>query len=136
MCIVPGGLTPYLQAGDIAIYRAFKDILCGEINAGKESDQVSYTKFGNPRPPSVETVCEWVRNAWRETSQDAVAHSIAAAGFSDNVYDWHIARHDVYGQKFLDAWEGAEENKSNEDGDEFNMDEMYDCLDEISLLHK
>ena len=32
MCVVPGGLTPYLQAGDIAIYRAFKDILCSEIN--------------------------------------------------------------------------------------------------------
>ncbi|POM58542.1 Hypothetical protein PHPALM_36794 [Phytophthora palmivora] len=40
MCVIPGGLTPYLQAGDIAIYRSFKDILFAEINAWKESGDV------------------------------------------------------------------------------------------------
>jgi valyl-tRNA synthetase len=63
-----------------------------------------------------------------------VVNSISAAGFSDNVHDWHIARHDVYGHKFMDAWDSAEENQVNADDDEFNMDELHDCLDEISLL--
>ncbi|DBA00287.1 TPA: hypothetical protein N0F65_001482 [Lagenidium giganteum] len=27
MCVVPGGLTPYVQAGDLAIYKVFKDHL-------------------------------------------------------------------------------------------------------------
>ncbi|POM76545.1 Pogo transposable element with KRAB, partial [Phytophthora palmivora] len=35
--VIPGGLTPYLQAGDIAIYRSFKGILRTEINAWEES---------------------------------------------------------------------------------------------------
>ncbi|KAG6948835.1 hypothetical protein JG687_00015238 [Phytophthora cactorum] len=26
MCVVPGGLTSYLQAGDIGIYKSFKDL--------------------------------------------------------------------------------------------------------------
>ncbi|KAG2790400.1 hypothetical protein PC129_g6870 [Phytophthora cactorum] len=56
MCVAPGGLTPYLQAGDIGIYKSFKDLLYMEINTWKESDQVEYTRFGNPRMPSVDTV--------------------------------------------------------------------------------
>ncbi|GMF64688.1 unnamed protein product [Phytophthora lilii] len=137
MCVVPGGLTPYLQAGDIAIYRSFKDILCAEINIWKESDQVSYTKFGNPRPPAVDVVCGWVRRAWRETDTNAVLNSIAAAGFSDNVYDWHIARHDVYGEKFTTAWYANNvEDESKDEDDAFNVQELYDCLDDISILHE
>ncbi|POM76780.1 Hypothetical protein PHPALM_5948 [Phytophthora palmivora] len=26
MCVIPAGLTPYLQAGDIRIYTSFKDL--------------------------------------------------------------------------------------------------------------
>ncbi|KAG2951887.1 hypothetical protein PC119_g28179 [Phytophthora cactorum] len=54
MCVIPGGLTPYLQAGDIGIYKTFKDLLYMEINAWKESDKVEYTRFSNPRMPSVD----------------------------------------------------------------------------------
>ncbi|POM74695.1 Hypothetical protein PHPALM_8308 [Phytophthora palmivora] len=61
MCVIPGGLAPYLQAGDIAIYMTFKDLLYIEMHAWKESDKVGYTRFGNPRMPSVAVVCEWVR---------------------------------------------------------------------------
>eukprot|EP00644_Phytophthora_capsici_P018801 jgi/Phyca11/132229/e_gw1.143.16.1 len=32
MCVIPGGLTAYLQAGDIGIYKQFKDILCALID--------------------------------------------------------------------------------------------------------
>lgn len=49
MGVVPGGLTRYLQAGNIAICWSFMGILCAEINGWKESNQVSYTKFGNQR---------------------------------------------------------------------------------------
>lgn len=53
MCVIPGELTPYLQAGDIGIYKTLKDLLYMKINAWKESDKVEYTRFGNPRMPSV-----------------------------------------------------------------------------------
>ncbi|GMF42610.1 unnamed protein product [Phytophthora lilii] len=131
MCVIPGGLTPYLQAGDIGIYKSFKDLLYMEINAWKESDKVEYTRFGNPRMPSVGTVCQWIRSAWRDTDSSTVKNSVAAAGFAENWMDWHIARHDVYGAQFREQWEARDENQE-EDG--FNLDELHDALDDIALI--
>ncbi|GMF31973.1 unnamed protein product [Phytophthora fragariaefolia] len=100
MCVIPRGLTPYLQADDIGIYKTFKDLLYMEINAWKESDKVEYTRFGNPRMPAVAVVCEWVRKACRDTDSNTVINLISAAGFADSYLDWHVAKHDVYGVKF------------------------------------
>jgi hypothetical protein len=102
--------------------------LSAKINVWKESD-----KFGNPRPPDVKVVCEWVRRAWREIDPAAVTNSISAVGFSDNVYDWHIARHDVYGEKFMAARDT--ESGETEEEDAFNLHELDNCLDEITILH-
>lgn len=63
MCVVLGGLTPYLQARDIGIYKSFKDLLYAEFYAWEESDQVEYTRLGNPRMSSVDTMCEWALRA-------------------------------------------------------------------------
>ncbi|GMF37329.1 unnamed protein product [Phytophthora lilii] len=63
MCVIPGGLTAYLQAGDIGIYKVFKNQLSDLIDTWKRSDQVTFTRGGNPRP------CDWVRRAWRDTPQ-------------------------------------------------------------------
>ena len=133
MCVVPGGLTPYLQAGDIGIYKSFKDLLYVEINAWKESDQVDYTRFDNPRMPSVDTVCEWVRRAWRDTEESTVMHSIEAAGFARDPSDWFIAKHDVYGARFREKW--AEESKDDENADLLNLSALYDALDDINLVN-
>ncbi len=43
MIVIPGGLTPYLQAGDIGIYREFKDKLSDLIDRWKNSYGVQYT---------------------------------------------------------------------------------------------
>jgi hypothetical protein len=104
MCVIPGGLTPHLQAGDIGIYKTFKDLLYLEINVWKESDKVEYTRFGNPRMPSVGVVCGRVRKAWRDTDSRTVANSVTAAGFADHYMDWHVARHDIYGERFCKKW--------------------------------
>ncbi|KAG2870900.1 hypothetical protein PC115_g20616 [Phytophthora cactorum] len=132
MCVIPGGLTPYLQAGDIGIYKTFKDLLYMEINAWKESDKVEYTRFSNPRMPSVGVVCGWVKKAWRDTDCETVANSVAAAGFADHCMDWHVARHDVYGDRFREKWEASGEAEQDE-GD-FNLDELHDALDDIALI--
>ncbi|KAG2775854.1 hypothetical protein PC129_g20437 [Phytophthora cactorum] len=50
MYVVPGGLTSYLQADDVGIYKSFKDRMSGLITAGKESDAVTYMRGGNPDP--------------------------------------------------------------------------------------
>ncbi|KAE9309349.1 hypothetical protein PF008_g20726 [Phytophthora fragariae] len=113
MCAVPGGLTPYLLVGDIGIYKSFKDLLYAEINDWKESDQMEYTRFDDPRMPRVDTVFE-------------------AAGFARDPSDWFISKHDVYGARFRDKW--AEESKDDENADLLNLSALDDALGDINLV--
>ncbi|KAJ8523271.1 hypothetical protein ON010_g17592 [Phytophthora cinnamomi] len=98
----------------------------------EESDKVEYTRFGNPRMPAVAVVCEWVRKAWRDTDSNTVINSVSAAGFADSYLDWHVAKHDVYGEQFCTSWEAADED--HEDMDDFNLDELHDALDDAALI--
>ena len=56
LIVIPGGKTPYLQAGDIGIYRELKDNMFKLIDAWKKSDDVEYTARFNPNPPRDEIV--------------------------------------------------------------------------------
>jgi hypothetical protein len=101
MIVIPGGLTPYLQAGDIGIYREFKDWLLDLINQWKNSDGVEYTRGGNPKPPADHIVQTWVRDAWNGISIENIRKSVLSAGFNNDQLLWHILKHDVYGTRFL-----------------------------------
>lgn len=129
---MPGGLTPSLQAGNIDIYKSFKDLLFAEINAWKESDQVEYTRFGNLRMSSVDTVCEWVLRAWRDTEESIVMHIIKAAGFARDPSYWLIFKHGVYVARFRGKW--ADESKDDENADLMNLSALDDALDDINLV--
>ncbi|KAI9895150.1 hypothetical protein PsorP6_018973 [Peronosclerospora sorghi] len=62
---IPGGLTPYVQDGDLGIYNSFKD----KINAEER------TESGNPKPRNQEAVCKWVKQVWSiEHNQDLLLH--------------------------------------------------------------
>lgn len=133
MIVIPGGLTPYLQAGDIGIFRSLKDLIYFRINEWKNSDSVVYTKNGNPKPPSKELVNSWVGESLNELKTETIQNSIISSGFSSNPDDWHIAKHDVYGRKFCEAWAVSNqieqfpyESISGEDVD----DQDVDCLDD------
>ena len=104
LIVIPGGLTPYLQAGDIGIYKEFKEKLGNIINEWKNSDMVEYTRGGNPRPPATETVNRWVCDAWMALNATNIKNSIGSAGFHEDYNSWHIAKHDVYGQQFKQRW--------------------------------
>ena len=56
MKIVLGALTAYVQAGDIGIYKSFKDKISPLISGWKTSGTVELTRGGNPKPPSDEVV--------------------------------------------------------------------------------
>lgn len=131
MFVIPGGLTPYLQAGDIGIYKSFKDQLSGIIDEWKGSDSVQYTRGGNPRPPSVDTVAEWVNIAWREVPDDVVQRSVEAAGFSESFREWHIAKHDVYGDLFCNKW--LTRGGSGDASDADSVAEVNDDFDEFTI---
>ncbi|KAE9018803.1 hypothetical protein PR002_g12994 [Phytophthora rubi] len=108
------------------------DLLYLEINAWEESDKVEYTRFGNPRMPSVDTVCEWVLRAWRDTDETTITRCIEAAGFANTPSEWFIAKHDVYGAMFQKK--RSEESKENEDEDLINLSALDDALDDVNLL--
>ena len=107
--VIPGGLTPYLQAGDIGIFRELKDKISSIIDEWKRSDHVQYTKGGNPKPPADDVVRSWVLDSWRSVSVSNIKNSITSAGFSTDFKQWHIAKHDVYGNDFIQAWENSGE---------------------------
>jgi hypothetical protein len=107
LIVIPGVTTPYLQAGDIGIYREFKDHLLQIINARKSSTFVEYTSDNNPKPPGDEVLRSWLLDAWRQAKLDCIHNSIKSAGFADSYQDWHISRHDVYGDQFRTAWENS-----------------------------
>ena len=54
--VFPGGLTPYVQAGDLGIFKSFKDKISPIIAAWKNSDQVKKTASENTKPPEKEVV--------------------------------------------------------------------------------
>jgi hypothetical protein len=132
MAVIAGGLTPYLQAGDVGIYKSFKNTLSNFINAWKLSDKVSYTKGGNPRPPSVETVAWWVQTAWKQVPDSVVMKSILKCGFSEDSDEWFISQHDVYDTKFKASWTlSGLDDSSDPNGDE--NDALNDAFDEIFI---
>jgi hypothetical protein len=99
--VILGGLTPYVQAGDLGIYKSFKDKFSPIIASWKISDKVELTRGGNPKPPKVNTIIKWVAAAWNQVN--VILNSIKAAGFGDE-NEWHIYKHDVYGATFRNAW--------------------------------
>ena len=111
MIVIPGGCTPYLQAGDIGIFRELKDNLSEIIEAWKNSDNVIYTRGGNPKPPPYSVVESWLRDSWKAVSVSNIQNSIKSAGFAGDAKEWHIAKHDVYGAKFLKAWMNCQDNE-------------------------
>ena len=103
-CMIPGGLTAYVQAGDIGIYKSFKDSLSDLIKKWKESDEVQYTRSGNPKKPSDDVVCQWVESAWYGIPNQVITRSISSAGFDSDSTQWHISRHDQFGPPFRQWW--------------------------------
>jgi hypothetical protein len=134
MCVVPGGRTPYLQAGDIGIYKSFKDNMGPLIDAWKRSDEVEYTRGGNPKPPSVAVVTEWIRRAWRAVPDTVVATSIKRAGFSADYDEWHISRHDVYGDNFCNAWLSVGSMLDGVSEQDISESALCDALDDVTLV--
>lgn len=104
LIVIPGGLTPYLQALDIGVFKEFKDNVYSEINIWKNSTEVEYTKNGNPKAPTISKINSWVKYSWNKVSKTNIANSIKCAGFSSSYEDWHIAKHEIYGSKFINAF--------------------------------
>jgi hypothetical protein len=135
MIVIPGGLTPYLQAGDIGIFRELKDIISSKIDAWKKSDTVEKTRYGNPKPPSESVVKDWIHSSWNEVSRDNVKRSIASAGFDEDFKKWHISKHDLYGAAFREKWM-SQPNYVPVDPDILEEIPQDDDIDEVEVVEE
>ena len=59
--------------------------------------------------------------------------SIQCAGFAANHLEWHIAKHDIYGEIFREAWDNACPRHVNPDdlevqGQDDDVDDIDDCM--------
>lgn len=129
--VTPGGLTPSVQAGDLGIYKSFKDTICPIISAWKNSDQVKQTTSRNPKPPEKEEVCRWVSQACRQVDQGVIQHFVRVAGLG-NWDQWMIWKHHVYGNNFQLLWsnhENLETNKVETQLEALDLDEPDSVLE-------
>ena len=73
-----------------------------------------------------------------------ISRSIATAGFSDDYEQWHIAKHDVYGQRFKESWlnkqadhevsqDSLEEEAPDDDLFDFILDDIEDLVQNINI---
>lgn len=106
------------------------------INEWKNSSDVENTRNGNPRPPPVETVCDWVRRPWREAPITVVINSIEVAGFHEEPSRWFIWNHGVYGQKFQQKWRASVDDDDEKSEDPFNLDEIDVALDDVEIVEE
>ena len=135
MVVIPGGMTSYLQAGDLCYYKPFKDVLNTYIEEWKDGPSVQYTPKGNPKPPGKSCVNGWVRLSWRCVSEDLILKGLGLCGLGGSVEQTFIANHDVYGENVIDAWNELQEAGQRvivqEPGADDLGDETVVCDDEV-----
>jgi hypothetical protein len=130
LVVIPGGMTSYLQAGDIGIHKEFKDHLSDILCDLKNSGQIQLTKKGNPKTPEHYSVNNWVLQAWNSLSDQNIRRSIDSAGLAENYEHWHISKHDYFGSQFKEAWLRSKPNmdqailKSLPQEESINMDNV------------
>ncbi|DAZ96046.1 TPA: hypothetical protein N0F65_000041, partial [Lagenidium giganteum] len=108
-------LTDKLQAGDVGIFKSFKDKMSVLIN------------------DSVHRNCGWLGlTAWRQVLHEVLMRSVASGGFSDDVDGWHISKHDVYGADFNARW-NAVKDQARPDDEIDDVGELNDAFDEIVI---
>ena len=71
-------------------------------------DDIAYTRGRNPKPPLHSVVESWLENSWKGVSVSKIQIRIKYAVSSVDGKDCHITKHEIYGQKFLEAWENCQ----------------------------
>ncbi len=81
--IIPGGCTKFIQAPDVSWNKPFKNHVRHYYNLWMTSNtKKEFTKFGNPKPPPLELVLEWIDRAWQELSKEIIVKSFEACALT------------------------------------------------------
>lgn len=85
MAVIPGGLTSLVQPLDVCINKPFKANLKRIWNMWMLEGEKTFTKGGQIRHASLETVCEWIIKAWDEIQPEIVQNSFKKCSISNNL---------------------------------------------------
>ena len=63
----------------------------------------------NPTPSADQVIQTWIVDAWEGINKSDIDDSINAAGFNEDPSNWHIYKHDVYGERSQAEWQSTGE---------------------------
>lgn len=88
LAIIPGGLTKILQPLDVGVNKSFKSKVRNLWEKWMAEGHHSYTKSGKMRRASYAKICEWIKEAWDEISENTIKNSFKKAKIVDEIdYD-------------------------------------------------
>ena len=82
--VVPGGCTKFVQAPDGSWNAPFKSKIRMRYDEWMASGKETYTAAGNPRPPPIINIVQWIVEAWEKIPTSVIAKSFKACGITNN----------------------------------------------------
>ncbi|GBC39391.2 pogo transposable element with KRAB domain [Rhizophagus irregularis DAOM 181602=DAOM 197198] len=89
LAVIPGGLTSICQPLDVAINKPFKDNLRKEWHLWMANGGAGETTAGNLRRAKYSDVCNWVKRAWENISNETIINSFVSCGITDSLDSDH-----------------------------------------------
>ena len=90
LAVIPGGLTSICQPLDVAINKPLKDNLRKEWHLWMANGGARETVAGNLRRARLSEVCEWVKHAWDNISDETIIQSFRKCRISNELENGDI----------------------------------------------
>lgn len=83
IAVIPGGLTSIVQPLDVCLNKPFKDYMRDLWSNWMIEGEKTFTKGGSMRAPTLETLCEWIVQAWGTIRLETVVYSFKKCSISN-----------------------------------------------------
>ena len=83
--IVPGGMTPLLQGIDTHINKPCKAVIKTKYKEFMRFGEVEFTRGGNKKGPSYQTLVDWCSSAWKDMDEDLVKEAFLQTGVTNTL---------------------------------------------------
>jgi hypothetical protein len=85
LAVIPGGLTSICQPLDVAINKPFKDNIRKEWHLWMANGGAGTTSGGNLKRARYGDVCNWVKHAWENISNETITNSFVTCNIVDSL---------------------------------------------------